>query len=897
MKQLNLLFPKFRKLQQCLSPTAAISILILAATFCTILPSHSSANYRELPDSPRGVKAASVNSKQGCCTQDFDKPHRLASSYYSLKDGLTATLMLNNKGPAPVEVKPTLFSLTGERLDVAPVTVAGESFRNIDLRELGALPGTRFEQGSLQLFHLGPDLVIGAQMYLVDEARSLSFDEKLSEFQTAASTQLESVWWLPSQESITTLILSNTSDSEVTTHTLVQMGNGRAEGINPTLLPHETQLISLKPENSGNKRGTKNQVGSASISHSGPKGAVLARTLVEDSRSGYSFSAQFYSPQGGKSSGYQGVGLRLETPTGEKLNPVVVARNIGDVETYLTGRMPYTTADGRDGVVQLPKIKLTAGEAQSLDIRRVIAKAIASENIGAASLEFEYTTAPGSVVMVAETVSQDGNQVFRVPMWDVPAQRNGTGGYPWFIEGDSSTFVYIKNVTDEEQHFTFSLTYDGGDYSLGVKPIKARQTVAFDLRALRDNQVPDERNQTIPLNATRGKIVWSVRGRNSLALLGRSEQVDVTKGISSSYACFMCCPNSFRFSEISPVGLGLTVTSFTTVRGRERDTTCYGSLTPWYYFGDTWTVDNSSVISSSGTGDAADVTGVGVGSATLTAHWEVFNFTMEHDLNGPYCVESSEMTDPAAPVDVGPHINSISPSRGPVGNTVSIEIFGYGFDPNATKLVNVSGSGVSVSGIGQINGGPITADLNFASDATAGNRDLTVTISGFTSNSVNFFVQVPTRLVPYNHVLAPGGVGPLKTPVNQNVTFLEGAVVFQNFCGVYRSYLFELADQQGQRMQTAFTFDEIFSNVQSSPGLAAVTYTPVNFPANYVAIEDLQSVGFVGGGCLSNNQLQTFTQQFRITIGQTAYFPTTTINITRGNQNGTLVVNRTITTP
>jgi hypothetical protein len=64
------------------------------------------------------------------------------------------------------------------------------------------------------------------------------------------------------------------------------------------------------------------------------------------------------------------------------------------------------------------------------------------------------------------------------------------------------------------------------------------------------------------------------------------------------------------------------------------------------------------------------------------------------------------------------------------------------------------------------------------------------------------------------------------------------------------------ADQEGQRIQTAFTFDEIFSNVVSAPGLANVTYTAVNFPANYVAIEDLQSLGFVGG-CLNNNEFQT----------------------------------------
>jgi hypothetical protein len=112
-----------------------------------------------------------------CCGNDANQPHVLGASYYTVANGMVATLMLNNKGPESVEVKPTLFGLTGEPLDVAPVIVPGESFRNIDLRELGAVPGTHFEQGSIRLFHLGPDLVIGAQLYLVDEARSLSFDE------------------------------------------------------------------------------------------------------------------------------------------------------------------------------------------------------------------------------------------------------------------------------------------------------------------------------------------------------------------------------------------------------------------------------------------------------------------------------------------------------------------------------------------------------------------------------------------------------------------------------------------------------------------------------------------------------------------------------------------------
>ena len=133
--------------------------------------------------------------------------------------------------------------------------------------------------------------------------------------------------------------------------------------------------------------------------------------------------------------------------------------------------------------------------------------------------------------------------------------------------------------------------------------------------------------------------------------------------------------------------------------------------------------------------------------------------------------------------------------------------------------------------------------------------------------------------------------------MNGDVKLLSGQVIIQNFCGVYRSYLFILAHQDGQKIQAAFTFDEIFSNIVSPPSLAAITYTPVDFPADYVAIEDIQTVGFIGGGCLANNEFQTFTQKFKITIGGTAHFPSTTINIKRGNEGGTLKLDRTITTP
>ena len=613
----------------------ALFVTLATALLAGTVVSESNASKESAKPRPPNAKA--------CCTDDIDKLHLLAASYYSVKDNYRSNLMLNNKGPDPVEVRPTLFALNGNRVEAPPIIVPGESFQNVDLEALGAISGTIFEEGSLQLIHKGPDLVIGAQLYIVNESRSLSLDEKLAEFQGLPSTQLEGVWWIPPHSNVD-LILSNTSDNTVTAEV-----KGIQELTTLTLSAHETRKIRLDQEGHG---WSRNNYGAASVTHSGPKGALIARVLTTGKDSGYSFSTQFYYPQGAKSAGYQGVGLRLEKVANQRLEAFAIARNIGQAPSVLNGRVTYTTNTGDAGVIQLPPQNLAPGEVALIDVDRDARRVVEQKNVVSAGLEFEYSTPPGSVIIVAQSVSPDRNQVFRVPMWDVPAQRNGTGGYPWFIEGKSSTFVHIKNVTDKDQEFTFALTFEGGEYSTGVKKLKPKQSTVFDIRALRDNQVPDEKGNVISLQASHGKIVWSVRGRDPLALLGRSEQVDLAKGISSSYACFMCCPNSFRMSWIEPVSLTLPVGNFATTRGVERDQTCYGSMTPSYFYGDTWSVGNSSVSSVDGLGDSADVTGVDSGSDTLTAHWEVHSFTMEHADGIPYCVDQSDTTEPTTPVQV-----------------------------------------------------------------------------------------------------------------------------------------------------------------------------------------------------------------------------------------------------
>src|SRR5882672_2148450 len=101
----------------------------------------------------------------------------------------------------------------------------------------------------------------------------------------------------------------------------------------------------------------------------------------------------------------------------------------------------------------------------------------------------------------ASSVSQSGNHVFALPMKDPKGGLSSTGGYPWFIKESSSTVVFIKNTTDKPQDFILSVIYPGGNWGLIHPAIPAGQTIAVDLRKLRDSQQKGVEDNVIPPDA------------------------------------------------------------------------------------------------------------------------------------------------------------------------------------------------------------------------------------------------------------------------------------------------------------------------------------------------------------------------------------------------------------
>ncbi|CAN5184144.1 hypothetical protein BH20ACI1_BH20ACI1_13820 [soil metagenome] len=202
--------------------------------------------------------------------------------------------MLNNKGGLPLDVTPTFYSSGGTKLQLAPINVREASYAEFDVREMLANAGAEFQEGSLQMTYLGKKMQLGSQVKLIDTADSLIWEEQFVEPAAKyVSSQLEAVWWMPSNNCDTKFIISNTTGAPVTaTITIDGTSPGQQTPAAIQLDAHETRVLDVIRDLVKKNNGTLHTTGGVSILHTGTAGAILARMLISKANKG--FYNEFY---------------------------------------------------------------------------------------------------------------------------------------------------------------------------------------------------------------------------------------------------------------------------------------------------------------------------------------------------------------------------------------------------------------------------------------------------------------------------------------------------------------------------------------------------------------------------------------------------------------------------
>jgi hypothetical protein len=131
----------------------------------------------------------------------------------------------------------------------------------------------------------------------------------------------------------------------------------------------------------------------------------------------------------------------------------------------------------------------------------------------------------------------------------------------------------------------------------------------------------------IPLDLTTGQIAWSVVGSENKVLTGRSEQISLSNGIASTYACYNPCGNTYHTGWVDPLAAEAEVGSEQQFVANEVDVNAYGNIMPSFIpDGVSWDSSdwNIASVDSFGLADALDT-----GSASIEATWEAPHWWLE----------------------------------------------------------------------------------------------------------------------------------------------------------------------------------------------------------------------------------------------------------------------------
>lgn len=751
--------------------------------------------------------------KPSCCnvTQGVTETQVLVGSYYDLTNGFDTSLMFNNKGPEPLPVSLTFYSLSGAELHVNPITIPAASFLEVNVRTLLEQYQPGFEEGSLHITHVGMRQQLGAQFKILKQG--ILFEEQfINPASRYPTPKLESVWWKPSLQAETKFIISNTTNAAVTASIEID-GTVPAQN-QPTSIElgaHETKILSLLGDIlDWPHAGIVKKEGGITIDHNGPAGAIMARMHISKPQKGYSSVIQFSDPTTAVSSKMNAGGLRIGSIGNDKLEPVVVARNIGNIISWVKIKLPYTDANGNVQNINVPKRPVLAGKTASIDLRPYLLLPSSTKFTG---IEIEYTTAPGTVLLGAISASQSGKHTYPVPLMDPQRMPSSAGGFPWKVDGNYNTIVYIKNETEVLKRITADLLYPGGKYALGVTEVKAGQTIAIDFKGLRDGQIPDVNNTVIPLSSEKGQIAWSVIGADNRTMSGRSEQVNETLGIASTYACYNCCPNSFSDAWIEAFEYSGGVGGTENFVAMQSESNCFG--TPVSTYPVTWASLSSTNPTVADFVGGSLVEAFAPGSATIEGSWETGYYTMEGV--GYYeCIWVQVYPHPTAPVEVASDITDIFPQKGSVGGKIELTVIGNGFT-SSTSISPVAG--ITFSNL-VVNGeNSLTAQMLVSGETVGGNHEIKVVSNDTTSNGKNFFVQIPTRA--RRDSFAPIVI---RDPTPGNIVNAGGTIIASNVCGAYRNLEYTLLDQHDNVLllgdldkNIGLTVTEVLTGFQSNP--------------------------------------------------------------------------------
>jgi hypothetical protein len=433
-----------------------------------------------------------------------------------------------------------------------------------------------------------------------------SMDQRLSLTTDFASQRLDAVWYMTKGTSARVAI-GNSSGQNAT----VTLTDGVGTVTQVSLPAFGTRIVQVPPPAVD---GIAPQAASLRIQSQAPVGAVQAVGYLTFPGGG-TRSIRFYDPAQMRSADLFATNLPIASRDVQ-----LVLKNVGS--STLTARPVFRSASTGMPFLDVQPVQLAAGDSVVVDTAPLIARAATDPDFAAVSLQITNPAQNGSLIGSLASYDRTSHLSIELPLKDRGSLKNSGGSYPIRLDGDYKTTVSITNVSDDVAQFVAGIHQKGSTYSFAPRALIPGETALFDIAKIRDQQIADTNGNRLPTDVVNAQFSWSMFGGGATPrFIGRSQIVSLSRGVSASFSCPICCPDSGPYKSFSgwaPILVGGSQNQ--TITGLSED--CYGHTTStWTDDPDPWTNNNSSIATASN----ATAYGVAGGSTSSTTYWD-FNW-------------------------------------------------------------------------------------------------------------------------------------------------------------------------------------------------------------------------------------------------------------------------------
>jgi len=632
-----------------------IPVLILFAVGLTLLPLIQPAIVKRSGTSHAQRQTAPTQCST--CAGIPVEPQTIYAPLIELAESSATEINLNCRSPHAMEVTPTFYTRKGEAIVGRAFQMQAAEVKTVDLDSL--MPARirgRHDLGGMTLSYTGHMLEMWGQLRLMHVGHGGSVDVTFANLSDRRSNVRSAVWSMP-EHGTAVLAIGNASESAI--KAVAQFSSGDSQEIEVPAFG--TQLIRRNSQSHTSSNADGVTVTSADGNHLFFTGAVMSES------DGFTSSIRFYDTENVVQQNLFATNFRLH-----HVRPLLVLRNTGAEDIIATPRFRPANGDPNN-FIDLAAVNLQPNAIATIDLNSLAAGTQGNTDFDQVSIEVMNTGAKGSLIGALYGSDETTGMTYDVPLRDFGALRGSTGSYPWRLDGDVSTIVSITNVSPLPSEFMVQVNYPGGPYVLNPRKLRPNDTATFDLRKIRDEQVPDRQGHTIPRDVQGGQFRWFIHGAGTGRLIGRAEMLSVARDISSSYSCNDPCPPMFGGIYMDPTILNLAnINDVGGISVTEMDQDSYGNqmwCSPWIQ---SWTSYDTNVATVEDEGSYSDITGVGVGITDIEVVANYWNYSWD-GLNcytsGPNQATADTQTEVAGQV----YISNVS---GPTNNSLTAKSSG-----------------------------------------------------------------------------------------------------------------------------------------------------------------------------------------------------------------------------